>query len=110
MILQPIIENAVLHGLSKKMDNEDFEPKIDVTAEVENGDISIHVIDNGIGMDDKTIRDIFDHTASSKKGIGLFNVDERIKLLYGDDYGISIKSKTGIYTEVEMKFKILQNN
>lgn len=110
MILQPIIENAVLHGLSKKMDNEDFQAKIDVTAEKENGDIIIHVIDNGIGMDDMTIKDIFDNTVSSKKGIGLFNVDERIKLLYGEDYGINIKSKTGIYTEVEMRFKILQND
>ena len=92
------------------MDNEGFEPKIDVTAEKENGDIIIHVIDNGIGMDDRIVREIFDHTLSSKKGIGLFNVDERIKLLYGDDYGINIKSKPGIYTEVEMRFKILQND
>jgi len=109
MVLQPIIENCVLHGLSKKMDNESFHAKIDVTAEKESEFLKIYVIDNGVGMDDRTIKEVFEKDSSQKRGIGIFNVDERIKLLYGEDYGITIKSKPGIYTEVEMKFKFIQN-
>ncbi|MCJ7691117.1 MAG: ATP-binding protein, partial [Clostridiaceae bacterium] len=60
------------------------------------------VTDNGVGMDEETIKDIFKKGSGEKKGYGIKNVDERIKLYFGEEYGIKIYSEKGKGTKVEV--------
>ena len=87
------------------MREDGFKAKIDIFAVLDNDDLIIRVIDNGVGMSDEKIGRILTRENVEKRGVGLYNVDERIKLLYGENYGISINSKEEIYTEVILKFK-----
>lgn len=98
LILQPLVENALLHGVSE------LEKKgiIKVTGKMVEGDILFEIIDNGVGMDEKTIKEIFEGDIQEKKGYGIRNVDERIKLYFGKQYGIKIYSEKGIGTRIEV--------
>ena len=95
LILQPIVENSIYHGI-KELDTNGL---IKIKVFEENKDIIILITDNGIGYD------INNKVKSSKKlgGVGLKNVDERIKLFYGDRYGLHIKSEVGIGTVVTIR-------
>lgn len=77
-ILQPIVENALIHGIGGLEEGG----HISIEVEERENDIYIKIVDNGI--DDIDMEKIF----ANKKGYGLKNVDERIKLTYGKDYGI----------------------
>lgn len=101
MSLQPIVENAVIHGVRP---NIPFQPGIIlVKAYVEKDTISIQIIDNGIGMSEEKIRKLNDYInpefevhetiRKAGNGIGLRNVNERIQLRYGKEYGMSITSE-----------------
>jgi two-component system sensor histidine kinase YesM len=98
LILQPLVENALLHGVSE------LEKKgiIKINGKIVGEDILFEVIDNGVGMDEETIRDIFKCGSDEKKGYGIKNVDERIKLYFGEEYGIKIYSEIGKGTKVEI--------
>lgn len=98
LILQPLVENALLHGVSE------LEKKgiIRVLGKKVEGDILFEIIDNGVGMDEETIKDIFEGDRHEKKGYGIKNVDERIKLYFGEEYGIKIYSEKGKGTKVEI--------
>jgi two-component system sensor histidine kinase YesM len=100
--LQPIIENAIFHGIEPKAGAG----SIDVILKRRGGDLHIVVRDDGIGMSQETIRAVFhEHTSSSKRSmnaIGIKNVDERLKIYYGSKYGLSIVSEEGVYTEVHI--------
>ena len=107
MILQPIVENAVNYGLK---DNEEG-GSLEINAAIEENRLIIDIIDNGIGMDEqqlsKVINSIYyngEASSSSNKGngIGLKNVNERIKLFYGKDYGIYIYSQKVKGTKVRV--------
>lgn len=101
--LQPIIENAIFHGIEPK----DGIGDIKITVCEENEKLRIAVWDNGVGMSPDRIKEILtktDPVASSRglKGIGLSNVNQRIKLIYGEGYGIDIESTEGEYTRVSV--------
>ena len=109
MILQPIAENAVFHGLETKLGEGClwFEGKID-----ELQDLYISIKDDGVGIDDETLnhiktRLIESHDSnrfdSSNENIGIKNVDNRIKLTYGNEYGVEIRSVFGQGTEVVIR-------
>ena len=68
-----------------------------------NNDIIFEIIDNGIGMNKKRINEVFQEDIEKKKGYGIKNVHERIKLYFGDQYGLSIDSKIGKGTIVKIK-------
>ena len=90
--IQPLLENAIYHGMEGKF--EDGEIHINV-YEKENV-IHIEVVDNGLGMTEEKIDYIMNNKVVSSKrgsGIGVRNVSERIKLIYGEEYGISITSE-----------------
>ncbi|HEY4392189.1 MAG TPA: sensor histidine kinase, partial [Paenibacillus sp.] len=91
-ILQPVAENAIIHGLSE------HSKAIEIKIKVQQKDdlISIEIIDNGKGFDTSVVHDP-DTAANNKKlsGIGITNVDERIKLYYGEHYGLFITSVIG---------------
>lgn len=96
LLIQPILENALTHGISEK-ENGVVTIKIYELSD----DIFITVSDNGRGMTKEKLASVLkDH--SSAKHIGLRNVHDRIQLYYGNNYGISIDSQLGIYTNVEI--------
>jgi two-component system sensor histidine kinase YesM len=101
LVLQPILENAILHGIS------DIEEKglIKVKGFGLNGDLVIEIIDNGKGMSDEEIKDLLSDGYRNTKGfngMGLKNVDKRIKLNYGNRFGLQISSVFGEFTNVRV--------
>ncbi len=107
MILQPLVENAILHGvhgLPRK-------GSITVAAAVDQSTLRIDVRDNGFGMTTERINEIFAGTPASNRGInriGLYNVRRRIILLYGKEYGLAVSSYPGEGTVVSLTLPILE--
>ncbi|GGG01286.1 sensor histidine kinase [Paenibacillus aceti] len=91
LILQPVAENAIIHGLSEH--SKAIEIRISVQQQEEL--ICIEITDNGKGFDTSAVQET-DRTSNKKlSGIGITNVDERIKLYYGESYGLFITSIIG---------------
>ena len=85
--LQPIIENAIYHGINGLVD----EGEIVIRIESQGDDILATVEDNGVGMEKEQIDAIF-RRSDSKSGIGIKNVNDRLKIWFGEAYGITIES------------------
>ncbi len=100
LCLQPLVENAVKHGLEDSPE----ECRITITARDAGADAVITVEDNGIGMDPALLRRILagEHAGSSS-GIGLPNIDERIRQVYGDAYGPVIETGIGAGLKVTVR-------
>ncbi|HIW32494.1 MAG TPA: sensor histidine kinase [Candidatus Paenibacillus intestinavium] len=94
LILQPVIENIFEHAWTVNG------IRMRVSIHQENNNIMIKVIDDGNGIHPDTIKQIFDPLDQINVGIGIRNVDQRIKLHYGKQYGVSIYSKRGMGTTV----------
>ena len=107
MILQPVVENAIEHGISQYVNDDSRHPYVKLTSFLENGDLVIMVEDNGTGMSDKEIERIFEKNINdSRKGhIGLQNIHERLQTLYGEEYGISIASEKDCFTRIFIRVK-----
>jgi Predicted signal transduction protein with a C-terminal ATPase domain len=92
LILQPLVENAVYHGLEPKMGDGLIR-----IAGRKNGDELIFIVeDDGVGMEDATL---------TEQGYGLRNVRERLRLYYGSHYSFKIRSSPGAGTRIEIRFK-----
>ena len=91
--VQPIIENALYHGIKNRRGGG----KITVTGTDGDTDYSIIVMDGGMGMTTERLEEIRKELTDKESGegkiYGLYNVNERIRLFYGDEYGISIESE-----------------
>jgi two-component system sensor histidine kinase YesM len=99
-ILQPIVENSIVHGIEPKV-----EPgTITIASSLSGGNLILSVTDDGIGIPEDRLNQIRSgsETVSPRKRVGLSNVRERIKLLYGSDYGLKIASEYGKFTAVEI--------
>lgn len=99
LIIQPILENAVYYG----METMDGDGEILVNGYEKDGDIFIDVIDNGNGMNPAQVEHLLtgdNYVRKRGSGIGLRNVDQRIKLYFGEDYGLLIKSEPDVGTKV----------
>ena len=101
LILQPLVENAILHGVEKKTDGE--RGKIEIRGWQQEGCIWFSVEDNGDGMDAVTAKQIL--TVESK-GYGVRNVCERIQLFYGEEYKMEVNSEPGKGTIMRLHFPI----
>ncbi len=86
--LQPIIENAIYHGINGLVDGGE----ITVSVKQDGGDIVMAVEDNGNGMNEDQITAIMNKDRSDHTGIGIKNVNDRLKIYFGQDYGLTIKS------------------
>jgi two-component system sensor histidine kinase YesM len=99
LIIQPIVENAFIHGLEAK--EGEGEIRIDVKM---TDSLYIIVEDDGIGMSRDTLEEIKDslndYARLTRSSIGLNNVNQRIKLLYGDEYGLLIESEENAGTKI----------
>lgn len=98
-ILQPLVENALVHGIEAK--GEKGTIRIDIYREDKY--LIYQIEDNGAGADEEEIRCLMENEAEGKRGIGLKNVNYRLKLYYGKDCGLIFKSKIGVGTRVIVK-------
>ncbi|AIQ11793.1 cache domain-containing sensor histidine kinase [Paenibacillus durus] len=99
--LQPLVENAIYHGLKTK----GSQGLIVIRARREGGDVAISVEDNGVGMLPEQVQRITQFTSGKGRpaSIGIYSVYERIKLYFGEPYGLTVRSKPGEGTVMEMK-------
>ena len=102
--LQPIIENAINHGLDLLVD----EGRITVQVRQDGEDIVFTVQDNGVGMSDELIRSILAHEPEDRTGIGIRNVNDRLQIYFGKQYGLRITSEPDVGTCVEIRMPKIQ--
>lgn len=100
LTLQPIVENAIHHG--RDDDSEVFHILIRLFEEQEK--TVFEVIDDGCGMDPEKLMDLQNSMNHSEGGYGLRNVNIRIKLQYGPQYGVYIESERGFGTKIRIEF------
>lgn len=103
MSLQPLIENAVYHGVENMAEDTYIYIKVFEKDDI----INIEVSDPGVGMDEKTLKELNDKLNSVEEvdeqadhGRALYNVQQRIRMYFGQEYGLKIFSKEGMYTKV----------
>ncbi|MDS0524224.1 sensor histidine kinase [Clostridium sp. SHJSY1] len=108
LILQPLVENAIYHGIKEKRGNG----KIKIIGKKEENLLCFFVMDNGKGIDKELLNKINKMLINSEKGTelgyGIFNVNERIRLAYGKEYGLTYKSTYGEGTVVELRHPIIE--
>lgn len=107
LMLQPLVENAIYHG----MEFMDGDGEILLKVWKEDVDLYFCVIDNGLGMTDEQVANLFtgaSHVESRRgSGIGVKNVNERIKLYFGEEYGLSIESEPDEGTTVRIHLPVV---
>ncbi len=100
LIIQPLVENAVIHGLERKLEGG----KVFVKAKKSGENLLIQVIDNGIGITEQRKEDIYEaltkHYANGQERIGLKNVHDRLLLTYKTGKGLVIRSDKNIGTDI----------
>ncbi len=108
LTMQPLIENSLYHGIKMLR----AKGKITVTGEIKDQIVCFHVIDNGIGLDEQELdalrKEIEMPGSKQSSGFGLANVNKRIKLNYGNMYGLDIQSKKGEGTDITIKIPARQ--
>ena len=97
--LQPIIENAIYHGINGLVDDG----LITVSVKSEGDDVLFTVEDNGSGMTEEQIKAVMNKEQSDRAGIGVKNVDDRLKIYFGSAYGITIDSAPDEGTRVRIR-------
>jgi two-component system LytT family sensor kinase len=93
MILQPLVENSVKHGLARKVG----EGRITIKTVLRDGHAVIEVLDDGLGMSEERLEQALGG------GIGLNNVNERLRTIYGANYRLKLTSSPGAGTSVRME-------
>ncbi len=109
LILQPLVENAIYHGVKEKRGTG----KISITVEKHEKGICLSISDNGAGMSEARLQEIqamlnSDNLGNRNPGYGTFNVQNRIRLSFGNQYGLSFTSKAGEGTTVRVFHPIIE--
>ena len=109
LLLQPIVENGIIHGLEAR----ESSGTIWISIYVQDGVVYVDISDNGYGMDEETLQMVLhkvqDYTRKRRKSsIGLYNINRRIKLNYGEQYGLDIQSTLGEGTMVRVTFPVIK--
>lgn len=109
LILQPIVENSIIHGLKNRPGGE-----ISLSAEIKENKLLVKVKDNGSGISKEKIDQILDsgHDQGRHKysSIGLINIHERLRIKYGADYGLFIESEENKGTVVSITLPVIKND
>lgn len=110
LILQPIVENSIIHGLKSKTSGGE----IRISATIKENKLLVLVQDNGVGISKDKINHILDPEQDPKllkySNIGLINIHERLKIKYGDEYGLIIESEEGKGTTVSILLPVIKSN
>lgn len=105
--LQPIIENAIYHGVDRMVD----EGRIRIGIHQQGDTILFTVEDNGVGMTEEQCREVLHKEAGDRSGIGIKNVNDRIKIYFGNEYGLTITSELDVGTCVTIRMpKVTENS
>lgn len=98
LTLQPLVENSIYHGLKPR----NGKGKLEISGYEQDGDVFIEVKDDGVGIPEEKIKSLLEDRKKQGKNedFGLGSVNRRIKLMYGNEYGLSIESESGSYTKV----------
>ncbi len=102
LVLQPLLENAINYGV----EGMDDSGEIRVTGREENGAVILSVSDNGFGMSEEQVRLVLTDSTRIRKhgsGVGLVNVNNRIKILFGKEYGLKVESEPDEGTTVSIR-------
>jgi len=106
IILQPFVENSILHGQQHSIPILDY--SIQITAKQEEDDILFSITDNGIGMTQEQIQKIFtENTLFFSGGYGVKNIHSRIQLSYGEKYGVTYTSQPGRGTTAWIRIPVM---
>ena len=97
MLLQPLVENAIKHGISPKLEGG----AIWLRSQVMGGRLQVEVEDNGVGIPEEVRPFVF------QAGIGISNVYERLSVLFGNDFQMSIEARPGGGTNVRVQIPAL---
>lgn len=108
--LQPIVENAIFHGIEPKGEYG----TIILDAKENDGNLIITIQDDGVGMTPKELKELKNSVRNSNpsglSGMGVSNVDSRLKLVYGSKYGLEIKSEKELFTQVAVHIPLEGEN
>ncbi|MED4909135.1 sensor histidine kinase [Brevibacillus centrosporus] len=106
LLLQPIVENAIYHGIEHMADPGE----IHISASLSEGKVLLQVRDNGLGMSPVVREQVLTGSYKSEggSGVGIHNVHERIRLTFGDEYGLEIESELEVGTVVKVWIPCLQ--
>jgi two-component system sensor histidine kinase YesM len=98
LILQPIVENSIIYG----MEDMQHDLNININALIKEEYLIIEVSDDGPGMEEETLKNIFANASDRGRfsKVGLNNVNQRIKLYYGSEFGLEIETEPGAGTKV----------
>lgn len=99
LCLQPLVENAVKHGLEGAVTNS----RITIGAKDAGAEAEVVIEDDGVGMDPDELRAILRGEGGASHGIGLSNVDERLRQVFGDAYGLVIETGIGAGTKITIR-------
>ena len=109
LLVQPILENAIVHGIEDKIDPG----LVQIRSYAENDDLYIEVEDDGVGMTQEAIEALIRNDADQpKKGhtsIGVYNVNRRIQSVFGPDCGLQVQSQLGAGTKIRLCMKKLEH-
>ncbi len=97
MVLQPIVENSVVHGIREK---DSLTGNLRIAIAGAHGDLEITIADDGVGMDEAAAGQLL--RGDSSVGYGLSNIQQRIRLYFGKHYGLTIRSAPGVGTTVRV--------
>ena len=103
LILEPLVENAVVHGLESKEEKG----MILLIGEMEEQTVTFTIKDNGVGIPNDRIQEIMQkqaQTDSVHTGLGIMTVHQRIQHVYGTEFGVSIESTVGVGTKIYVRF------
>lgn len=110
-ILQPIIENCIYHGIDQDTGSISIELRI---LQVRDDSIEITIVDSGIGIRQDTLQEIQkllqEERSINSERVGIFNVNDRVKLSYGREYGLTISSTVGEGTQVTIVIPYKERN
>lgn len=107
LTLQPVVENAVLHGLQNTLSGG----VIRILVERVGRDVRIVISDNGCGMPPEKLEELTEHIHNGSagegsghhNGIAMYNVNRRLNLFFGQEYGVSVRSCLGMGTDIELR-------
>src|SRR3984885_8690060 len=97
MLLQPIVENSIKHGLAPRLEGGE----IHLRTHLRDGRLSIEIDDNGMGIPPERLAEVYGG------GIGISNAHERLRLLYGDQFKMDIRSREGEGTQIHIEIPAL---
>lgn len=97
--LQPLVENAIYHGIEPLIDDGE----IIISVKPDGDDILMTVSDNGVGMTAEQVEGLLKKERSDSSGIGIKNVSDRIKIYFGDNYGVKVESEPDVGTKITVR-------